>query len=543
MWQKVMEIKKKVDIKRDGIIVVLGGAIIICLWVYAYINWKKFADSCDTDMYADVLLAKKMWEQKTLFPDGWVFGNQYYVVATPVVAAIFYGLLGNTNRAMRCATECMTILILASFLWMLFGMDSLKERAREKWKYGLLCCLLLLVLPIESGYHYGGGDFFYFQCSYYACYIISAFVIFGDYIRSFSTEKPRWLTWTAALLLCFATGMQSIRETAVAILPIAAYEVLLLLAYLKDRHKDETRKSRMHLIRAISYFIANIVGIIVIKVMDIPHVSIVGDYHLTKPQDLLSSFQQAWNVFCMYIRIPGIFSAETHWFYKIFWTFVIAVVILAAICLLKDAHKKEKDELRIFLLCLFGVVGTIASGTFLNISLHTNYMFMWCPLVAVSAGILLRRLLPQLRIVFISGVCILCMANLYFSTGMAGILYKFTDEPIAQRDMAVWAMNEGYEYVYGDLFTAPRVAIYSGGSLEAGYWMATGTIYEPLDYLNLQNIYGQEENEKAIYVFTNADEEQGLDIAKERGVQMTKVADFGVYRAYTASEPLMDRSE
>lgn len=543
MWQKVMEIKKKVDLKRDGSFLVLGGCIIICLLVYAYINWKKFADACDTDMYADVLLAKKMWEQKTLFPEGWVFGNQYYVVATPVVAAIFYGFLGNTNRAMRCATECMTILILVSFLWMLFGVDSVKERAREKWKYGLLCCLSLLVVPIDSGYYYGGGDFFYFQCSYYACYIISAFVIFGDYIRSFSVEKPRYRTWILALFLCFATGMQSIRETAVAILPIAVYEIFWVAVYFGKKRRDKQRNNWIHLIRAITYFIANVAGIVVVGLMDIPHISIVGGYTLTRPQELLKSFQNAWGIFCMYIRIPEIISVETHWFYRIFWLSAIAAVFFAAIGLLKDVKKKEQDETRIYLLCLLGVVGTIASGTFLNISLHTNYMFMWCPLVAVSWGILFRRVLPRFRIVFMGGVCVLCMTNLYYSTGMAGILYRFTEEPIAQRDMAVWAMAEGYEYVYGEWFVAPRVAAYSGGELEAGYWMGEGAIYEPLDYLNLQNIYGEEENEKAIYVFTNADEELGLRIAEERGVQMTKEAEFGVYRAYTASEPLMGRNE
>ena len=107
------KIVKKIDLKRDWFTVLLGFCIMVCLFVFAYINKKRFAVQCDTDMYADMLLAKKMWEQKTLFPEGWVFGNQYYVVATPVLAALFYGLLGNTNTAMICATECMTALILS----------------------------------------------------------------------------------------------------------------------------------------------------------------------------------------------------------------------------------------------------------------------------------------------------------------------------------------------------------------------------------------------------------------------------------------------
>lgn len=54
-----------------------------------------------------------------------------------------------------------------------------------------------------------------------------------------------------------------------------------------------------------------------------------------------------------------------------------------------------------------------------------------------------------------------------------------------------------------------------------------------------QDIYGEAENEKAIYVFTDEDEVQGLQGANDRGASLTKAAEFGKYRAYTASIPLM----
>ena len=46
-------------------------------------------------MYSDAQIAKLMWEQKTIFPKNWIFGNQYYVIATPVLAAVMYGICGD----------------------------------------------------------------------------------------------------------------------------------------------------------------------------------------------------------------------------------------------------------------------------------------------------------------------------------------------------------------------------------------------------------------------------------------------------------------
>ena len=51
------------------------------LIVFGIINFMGFEQFCVPDMYADTLVARLMWEEKTLFPRGFVFGNQLYVIA------------------------------------------------------------------------------------------------------------------------------------------------------------------------------------------------------------------------------------------------------------------------------------------------------------------------------------------------------------------------------------------------------------------------------------------------------------------------------
>ena len=87
--------------------------------VFALVNFVYLPRVIDGDIYADMVLAREIWRQKTLFPDNWIYGNQYYTVATPVVAALFYGLTGSMNLSMALATTLMSALIVWSFCWML----------------------------------------------------------------------------------------------------------------------------------------------------------------------------------------------------------------------------------------------------------------------------------------------------------------------------------------------------------------------------------------------------------------------------------------
>ena len=47
-------------------------------------------DLVNYDIYSDAILTKYIATEKTLFPEGWHFGNQVYVIATPVLGAFFY---------------------------------------------------------------------------------------------------------------------------------------------------------------------------------------------------------------------------------------------------------------------------------------------------------------------------------------------------------------------------------------------------------------------------------------------------------------------
>lgn len=511
----------------------ITAAVIACIGAYlltfAVINFCGFPQLCDSDMYADTLIAKRMWEQKQLFPRGWIFSNQYFVIATPVWAALFYGLTGNVNTAMALATELMTALILVSFVWVL------KAVTNDRLIQAAACLLLMTAVIAPDGQMLSwNAQLFFLQASYYACYLITMFVVFGDYIRAFQSGKRRPVAWGLALLLCFATGMQSLRQTAIMVLPILAYEIFLALRRLLLRQKAWERGNLGSLLRALSYFVANGAGFVTMKLLQVPESPLFENSRMTLAQHLNS----IWCAICYITGLDFAFNEHYPLFYTILFLCLFALAAGAGLYWLAHLKEQEHGDLICWVLCLISIAGVLLASVLLNVALRHIYIFMWYPLVAFSLVILLRLLGRRPRLLVILLTCVLSLGNLYYSylpTAQTALRQDSSDA----RQLCAWAMEEGYEYVYGDWFVAPRVAVHSGGDLEAGYWWET-EMYVPMGYNIASDIYDAEENQKAIYVFTEHDEAQGILLAQQQGIPLTKAAEFGFYRAYTSPVPLMN---
>lgn len=521
--------RKRAQIERC-LMVMVGSCILAYLGMFAIINVRGFVPFCDSDMYTDTLIAKLMWEQKTLFPENWIFGNQYYVIATPVLAALFYGITGNTNSAMILATAVMVVLLFLSFFWLLRAItrDPLAQL------YG--CLLLIASVIAPDGPTSLNTQLFFVMASFYACYLITMFVVFGDYVRTFQSGKHRLGTWVLCLSLSFATGMQSLRQTVVMVLPILAYELFLALRRTLQKGPPWSRATCASLLRAVSYAAANLSGVLTTKLLDIPHASMYGAMQITPPEQIESHLSAIWTAICEITCLDYAFDRDYSPWFAVFCFFLIFVFAGAAVLWLKRIHKPESALECCWLLCLVGILGVFLSSVLFNIHLRGIYVFMWYPLVAFSGLILLKKLPFGPKCAAILLTCIFSLGCLYHGyvpyAGMA--LWK---GPSDGKLMCNWAVEEGYEYVYGHWLVAPRVAACSGGELIAGYWWED---YEAMPYLISANIYGEEENAKAIYVFTSDDEAECLRLAAQRGVTLTKVAEFGDYKAYTSPVPLME---
>ena len=484
--------------------------LLVCLCylaVFAVINFVGFPQFGTPDMYVDTLVGKLMWEQKTLFPYAFVFGNQLYIVATPVLSALFYGLTGSPNTAMALATTVMTLLIILSFWWML--------RPFLKGKLSFACALLMLLGCVfgDELVKQDEGQLFFVMCSYYACYLITLFFVLGDYARSLTEERSRLVPLSLALLLCFVTGMQSLRQTCIMVLPILAFEFLLcVLRYASQRRIRFGASS----LRALAYAAFNLAGHFAVGFFDVRQQTIFDK----PPEDFL---QRVIDVVYACRDVLGFGWARGEYpFFILLFVFQMSILGLALWFQIKSLRNASGGLSCLWWLLLISLAAVIAAALFTTLKIRSIYLFTYYPLLALSMAVVMERLPVRRGWLLAVLLCIFSLGNLYHSY-YDEFCQSFRESEDSAAQVAQWAVENGYELVYGNFsFAAPNVALYSDGALTAGSWNDE-IMLKALGYLNLQNIYSEEDTKRAIYIFMPWEQEYAQEAAGSAGATLIRI--------------------
>ena len=501
-------------------------ALLGFLAAFALLNFRYLPVFCDGDIYTDMSLSRLMWEQKTLFPEGWIFGNQVYVIATPVPAALFYGLTGSMNLAMALATTLMGLLLLGSLAWMLRPFVPPR---------GERLCALLLFTAAPMGMRLllePEGQLFFVLASYYACYLITLFVVFGDYVRALdSPDEGRLPALVLALALSFAAGLQSPRQTAVMVLPLLALELLALLRRLFLHEPPLPAARRRALRRVLAYTAANLLGLLTLRLLPIPRHSI----YEAPEGGLAGRLHPLWAALRGISGLDAALGGEGAWFFLLFFAAQLLCVLLAAIAVLRRLKRGADGLCRLWLLCLISLGGTLLAGLLLPLKMREIYLFVWVPFTALSFALALR-LRPNARRLLSLLLCLLCLGNLVLSYG-SSLRYAREADTAAQQDFVRDAQAAGIRTVYGDWLSLPGFAVWSDGALRCGFW--DEVTLQPLDYLNLQDIYTEADNDDALYLMAPWYEPSFLALAEERGAALRFFGQYGRALVYRADRQLM----
>ncbi len=498
--------------------------------VFAIVNFAGFAYFCNADMYEDTLVARLMWEQKTLFPENYIFGNQYYVIATPVFAALFYGITGSMNTAMALATTLMSLLIVLSLGWMI--KPYIKSRSTR------LAVLLALTAAVYMPYilETDEGQLFFVMASYYACYLITFFFLAGDYVRARTDASLRPAALAVSLVLAFCTGMQSLRQTCVSILPILAVEFISALRRLVAREKLWPKGQRMPLWRALGYAAANIGGVLLMKLLNVPNMSIYSD---TSVLDGTGLNGKLWRFLDALRTVSGFECVKNNGgFFVLMFVFFTALVIAAAVILIRRAKTAPEGIGAYWWLSAVSLLAVVAASFLTTVKLRAIYLFIYYLLLALSAAIVLERAAPKLRCALLIALCVLSAGNIYFSYGddLRGV---FSESKTASEEICDYAVENGYELLYGNIsYITPNAAAYSDGKLIAGCW-ESDVIFHAVPYLNTRDVYRRTDYSRALFVFHERELDAAYSEAAGSGAVLTEVGRVGGYVLCTSSQQLM----
>ncbi len=517
-------------IKREKIFsVVLTVLLLGFVGMVFYINFSINPEYYDGDIYNDINYAKEAWKAKSLFPKDWIFGNQTYVVATPVLAALFYGITGNGFTAMAIASCIMTVFVILTYDWMTKTLFSYNERTA-----GFLFMIGFLLLKAHVATSQQGIQAFFTMASYYACYFINAFIVYGCYVRIRQgkfTGKHIVLA-VIGVALSFGTGMQSLRQTAVMALPLVACEVLLIIIY---SAKDKRFAISYSTLFSAIVFIANIAGLVAMRFIEINQNSIYGT------TAFVSSFKDFFRKLFLNMESValtfGLDALELRVRLVASIPFLLIILIGFILCV-KDYIKNKCNEQGRFVLVMLltlGCVSVFAAGVLTDVVNRALYYFMIYPLLAVCVSYIIVKFEKKRDILF-SVVAVFAAGMIIFRTaGAVEEIKAGKDKNSTAHQIANYMLDNGYDTIYsvfglsGVMDGAENVVVASGDKIHLVQFknVDSSKPMKPVEYLCVKDGYKQWDNSKSLYLLRDHELPKVKKIAEKYDVTMAEKARFG----------------
>lgn len=470
----------------------------VCLYVAGiiFVNFHG-GHFYNYDMYADAFVAKLMWEEKTFFPENWCFGNQFYIAATPNVAALLYGLIGNSFYALATASCLMTFFVVLSFLYCFR-----KTVSHRGILAGLLCIIGGAIVNSGAGSDWSGLQIFYTMASYYAVYLICILLTFGAYLRLYEKRKTHILVVITVLLLNFAVGMNSLRQTLISCIPLVCIEMMAVFCdILKNKEIISVLKRNIKRTAfSIGVLIFNLAGVVLIRILDPVSnpMSVTVVQATLNPKLLVGKFITCVEAF---LGITGLESFGKSEIVFGILSLIFFVIVLTALVIMIKNRDKSPLALSVYF-CVLSLALVFCAGLFL-IEIRNIYLFVWFLLVAVSVAYLVEKTTNKLRVPLLSLIllCSVCSFYYSFNTDVRDIISTENDYEIVAEEIK----KAEIKYIFADEFTSRGLIAFADdeftmnrmfcdGEKESGY------PYRPIPYIQSIESFDHIGDDNAVFM-------------------------------------------
>lgn len=364
----------------------------------------------DFDIYSDSLVAQQMWEQKTLFPDNWVFGNQFYIAATPVLSALIYGIVGNRALALGIASCLMLV-----FAIIAFTKCFLHQSNKSGFYCGILCLCGGAIVSTGAATELDGLQLFFTMASFYSSYLIDIILTINIYTKLIKGEKCTPIYILLVLLFNLALGMNSLRQTLVLCLPLLAVETLLLFeeAIKNKKILSILKHNAKRSLFVVLVMVFNVFGIVLIRFINPLSNPVTGKINIPSNFDeILLFFKSSIKAISSYVGLNYFTLPILYWPLGLFSVFFIICVIVSIIMMIR---KKDKSPIAIAVyINLISVISVLLTGIFI-MRTRDVYYFTWHILVTCCVMYLCNELKDKFKIIFITTLLIGCAVNAFFS--------------------------------------------------------------------------------------------------------------------------------
>lgn len=400
------------------------------------------------DLYADAKLAQLMYQTGSLFPREWSFGNQLYVIATPVVAALLYPITSDSALALGIASCIMTVLLVSAFGWCIRPFVK-----RKHILVGFACFVGGVLIGSSASSDFEGFQIFFTMGSYYSCYLFCILITLGLWLRLYTNQTVH----SAAIILCLlmnsALGMQSLRQMLCMNLPLCALSLLIIL--LKRASWKRQCFSGWNLL-AIGCFIANAAGILLIHYLKLALPIQQSDILAAAEGSFRDNVHSSVQALAYYIGFTPMNGTPFSWFSWIAGALFTGIVILAVFQIL---WRRDTSPLACgILFCMISICAVLAAGMLL-IQLRAIYFFVWHLTVTFSVMYLMESSRKKPQNALCAVLLSISLINLVFQyqTDLA----DFSRKTAFYKQISSTLMADGVTHVYYNLWgmnNAARIA-------------------------------------------------------------------------------------
>lgn len=166
-----MNTEQQKETNRIIVCGVLGIITMVYLALIGCVNVQHFNYKMNSDIGAEAVLARLIWNSGEMVPSTWISSTETRIIATPQLAALFYGWTGDMNLGLGLACCVMTIGILLA-IWCFMKKAGFRTES----------CLLMCVLSLALSGNMTILELLYLFASYYGIHVITFFFIMNCYV-------------------------------------------------------------------------------------------------------------------------------------------------------------------------------------------------------------------------------------------------------------------------------------------------------------------------------------------------------------------------
>lgn len=527
---------------------ILLSTLLVCAVVYVgYLTFEKLNPyGLDSDVVNEISYRQASWEQKSLFPEGFVHGNETYANRPVMIYWFFYALTHNFMFSFQLGNICVLILQLAALAFLL-------RKLTVGFRSALFAlCMYVAWMPMTGGSAANLAYVLFWPMEPYSFFAIIVMLTMAMMIEAgkkfeLSGEIRNCAVPLLVLLLLAAfSGYTTLKMTMVLYIPLFLVHIIrLFLQYVSsDRIPAKTVFTTC---TSISLLFTNMLFYALCSVIHrdafVPVAIDIAPVFSWTSWPVISA-QLGMILTALGFRGGGALTSLSGVNFLVSACFV-ALEACSILWIAKNAISKKTDKAGNILFYWVAATSAVCAVNIFTASqiLATRYYFVTTILLPVLCGLALHDWENNQKetVAWVTSLGVLGLWALFGITVLTNNMQFKAGEPVLAQ-VAAYIEDNDYHYVTASYWNAGVIKGYTNGQVEAQH-SYPGRIHtlEPYHWMIDVRVFEQERaGEPNILLLTDEEEAQIVNEKRTANLLLQnhgeKVAEIGGFNLYELNE-------